>query len=242
MRFGWPVLGAAILLLAGCAVDRSNPREVLLHTLAAFYQNDLEEVYAHLSSDDRSYWSLERFVRDNTDEDSILVGPLMKRTTFEIESIEIHGPGLRATAVIQQPNLQAILEDLMGSAFQAMASGMQPEHFDELIEQRYRKQPIPMMTIKRGFGLVHERDGWRVWLCLRHELRIAELLLEANQLVSEKRLGDAVARLREALALNPNRIELSGQITALENLITPNEEAVWDPQREIFRPRNPSRS
>lgn len=213
------------VLLGGCSQDWSDPRVVLTRYLTATYQQDLKEAYAHLSASDRAFRSRETFLSHNSTEDSIVVAPLMRRTTFEIERLEIQDDRARAVVRVRQPNLEQVMGDLFNTALSSVGSGMDPDEFDEQIEKRYRNRPVPMITLQRGFSLVREEGKWRVSAGWPQEEEIGRLVMEAGRLEESGRLKEAKGKYEEALSLNENLVEIQDAIAALEFRMKPAAEA-----------------
>lgn len=221
------------VLLGGCSHDWSDPRVVLTRYLTATYRQDLKEAYAHLSASDRAFRSRETFLSHNSTEDSLVVAPLMRRTTFEIERLEIQDDRARAVVRVRQPNLQQVMGDLFNTALSSVGSGMDPDEFDEQIEKRYRNRPVPMITLRRGFTLVREEEKWRVSAGWPQEEQVGRLLLEAGRLEESGQLKEAKGKYQEALALNENLIEIQEAIASLEYRMKPIAEANRESRRAI---------
>jgi tetratricopeptide (TPR) repeat protein len=205
----------------------------LTRYLTATYQQDLKEAYAHLSASDRAFRSLETFISHNSAEESIVVAPLMRRTTFEIEHLEIQDDRARAVVQLRQPNLEQVMGDLFNTALSSIGSGMDPDEFDEQIEKRYRNRPVPMITLRRGFGLVREGGKWRVSAGWPQEEQIGRLVVEAGRLEESGQLKEAKGKYEEALALNENLVEIHEAIAALEFRMKPMAEAQREARRAV---------
>lgn len=215
----------AILFFGGCGTDWSDPRAVVSGYLTATYKQDLKKVYQYLSTEDHAFRSLEQFIRYDSTEDSIVVGPLMRRTTFEIENIEIDGDRGRAIVRVNQPDMERVMNDMFSAALSSIGSGMSPGEFDKLLEKRYSGPPVPMITVKKGVGLVREAGGWRISAGWPQEEEIGILLSRASMLEQSGDLKGAKAKYEEALALNENLIELKEKIKSIEFRMKPAAEA-----------------
>ena len=219
------VLLVALSVLWACAKDWSDPRAVVTRYLTATYEQDLKEVYAHLSSEDQAFQSLETFTHYNSTEDSIVVGPLMRRTTFEIETLEMDGDRGRAVVRVKQPNIDRVMGDLFGAALSSIGSGKSPGQFDKLLKKRYGSRPVPMITVKRGVGLVREGVQWKISAGWPQEERVGALVQQASYLEESGNLKEAKKKYEEAFALNEDLIEIQDKIDAIDFRMMPAAEA-----------------
>ncbi len=226
------IIGA---LLGACRPDGSDPRAVLTRYLTATYRQDLKKAYAHLSAADRSFRSLKTFISYNSTEDSVVVAPLMRRTAFEIETLTIDGDRARAVVQVHQPDLEQVMADLFNSALSSIGSGIDPDEFDDQLEKRYRNRPVPMITVRRGFGLVREAGKWRVSAGWPQEEEVGRRVMEAGRLEESGEFKEAKGKYEEALALNENLIELEEKIKALEFRMKPAAEADRESRQAIER-------
>lgn len=245
LRCRTAVLLVALSVLWGCAKDWSDPHAVVTRYLTAVYEQDLKEVYAHLSSEDRAFRSLETFIRYDSTEDSIVVRPLMRRTTFEIETLETDGDRGHAVVRVKQPNIQWVMNDLFNTALTSIGAGSSPGQFDKLLKKRYRNRPIPMVTVKKGIGLVREGNQWKISAGWPQEERVGALVQQASYHEESGNLKEAKKKYEEALALNPNQIEIQDKIDALDFRMMPAAEAqrisrqmVEQAVRDLQRGRN----
>ncbi|HLG22548.1 MAG TPA: tetratricopeptide repeat protein, partial [Candidatus Manganitrophaceae bacterium] len=177
--------------------------------------------------------SLETFIRYNSIEDSVVVGPLMRRTTFEIETLETEGDRGRAVARVRQPNIERVMSDLFDTALSSIGSGMSPGQFDKLLKKRYRSRPVPMVTVKRGVGLVREGEKWKISAGWPQEEQVGALVRQASYLEEAGNLKEAKEKYEAALALNENLIEIQDQIDALDFRLKPAAEAQRESRRMI---------
>ncbi len=223
-KMQWVIIMSA-LFLSGCGTDWSDPRAVVSGYLSATYRQDLKKVYQHLSSKDQAVRSLEQFIRYDSTEDSIVVGPLMRRTTFEIESIEIDGDRGRAIVRVRQPDMEMVMNDMFNAALSSIGSGMSPGEFDRLLEKRYSGRPVPMVTVRKGVGLVRETGGWRISAGWPREEETGILLSQASMLEQSGDLKGAKVKYEEALVINENLIELKEKIGEIEFKMKPAAEA-----------------
>ncbi|TAK05520.1 MAG: hypothetical protein EPO39_10675 [Candidatus Manganitrophaceae bacterium] len=221
------------VLLGACGQDGADPRTVLTRYLTATYRQDLKKAYADLSAADQSFRTLKTFISYNSTEDSLVVAPLMRRTTFEIESLTIDGARARAVVQLHQPNLEQVMAEVFSAALSSIGAGSDPGDFDHQLEKRYRNRPVPMITIRRGFGLVREGGRWRVSAGWPQEEEIGRLVLEAGRLEESGQLKEAKVNYEAALALNENLIELQEKIAALEFRMKPAAEANREARRAV---------
>lgn len=221
------------VLLGACGQDGADPRTVLTRYLTATYRQDLKKAYADLSAADQSFRTLKTFISYNSTEDSLVVAPLMRRTTFEIESLTIDGARARAVVQLHQPNLEQVMAEVFSAALSSIGAGSDPGDFDHQLEKRYRNRPVPMITIRRGFGLVREGGRWRVSAGWPQEEQIGRLVVEAGRLEESGQLKEAKVNYEAALALNENLIELQEKIAALEFRMKPAAEANREARRAV---------
>lgn len=162
MRRPWLAAALAALAVTGCFKDWSDPRVVLTRFLEAWYEQDFEEVYEHLCAADRAYRSLEDYVALHGTEDSVVVGPLLQRSSFEIESLDTEAFRARARVQAREPNMSLVMDDMMNEALRAIVSGETPADFDRALERRYAHTKIPMKVRRKVYTLVQEEGRWKV--------------------------------------------------------------------------------
>lgn len=225
----------AMIFLAACSRDGSDPATVLTRYLTATYRQDMKTAYEYLSSEDRAFRNFDTFVHHITMEEIMESGPLMKETTFSIETLEIDGDRGRAIVQVHQPDADRITEDLVLVALSSARSGMTPSEFDQMLTEQYRDRPVPMVTVRKGFGLVREEGGWRISAGWPQEGAVNRLLLEAIRAEERGALDEAQAKYQEALRLNPNRIEIKDKIDSLAFGIKPSQEEQRDFQKFVNR-------
>lgn len=233
MRFKLQIVLSALLFLIACRPDRSDPAAVLNRYLSAFYRHDLSTAYAQLSSEDRAFRDFDTFVHRLSMEDIMATGAPLPETTFSIEALEIDGDRGRAIVQVQQPDADRMTEDLVLAALSSARSGMSPDDFDQLLKKRSHDRPVPMVTVRRGIGLVREEGGWRISAGWPQEAQVSRLLLEAIRFETSGALQEAKEKYEAALRLNPNRIELKDKIDSLAFGIRPSQEEQRDFQKFV---------
>ncbi len=214
----------AVLAVTGCFKDWSDPRVVLTRFLEAWYEQDLEEVYEHLCAADRAHRSLEKYIALDGTEDSIVVGPLLERSTFEIESLEMEAFRARARVHVREPDMSLVMGDMMNEAFRAIGSGASPADFDRALERRYAHKKIPMKTRRKVYSLVQEEGRWKVDLHWPVEMELANLVLRAARSEERGDLEGARKDYRAALSLDDSQIELEKHIERLSTAMLPRAE------------------
>jgi hypothetical protein len=229
------------ILFAACRPDRSDPAAVLNRYLSAVYQQDLRTAYAELSSADRAFRTLDVFVHHLSMDESMGVEPLMKKATFTIETLEINGDQGRAIVRVHQPDADRITEDVLLAALSSAGSAMSPVEFDRFLKNQYSERPVPMITVRKGIGLVREAGGWRISAGWPQEVQVNTLLLEATRFEELGTLDEAKAQYEKALLLNPNLIEVKDKIDSLAFGIRPSQEEQRDFQKFVNKlPERPS--
>lgn len=227
------LLSFAILFAAACSSDGSNPATVLTRYLSATYKQDLKSAYQYLSSQDRAVRNFDTFAHHFSMEDIMETGSIMKETTFSIESLEVDGDRGRAIVQVHQPDADRITEDLVLVALSSARSGMSPAEFDELLKKQYRDRPVPMITVRKGIGLVREEGGWRISAGWPQEPQVNHLLLQAIRFEELGALEEAKTKYEEALRLNPNLLEVKDKINSLAFGIKPTQEEQRDFQKFV---------
>ncbi len=223
----------AVILLAACTSEQSDPAAVLNRYLSATYRQDLQTAYKYLSSQDRAFRNFETFAHHLSMEDIMSDGPFMKKTTFFIETLQIDGDRGRAIVQVHQPDVDRMTEDLLLVALSSAGSGMNPSEFNALLTKQYRDRPVPMITIRKGVGLVREAGGWRISAGWPQEAQVGQLLLQAARFEELGALKEAQAKYEEALILNPNLIALRDKIDSLAFGIKPSMEEQRDFQKFV---------
>jgi hypothetical protein len=222
-----------VIFLAACRQDGSDPSAVLTRYLSATFRQDLRTAYAQLSSADRAFRKFDAFAHHMSMDESMGIEPLMKKATFSIETLEIDGDRGRAIVQIHQPDGDRITEDLLLAALSSAGSTMSPGEFDRFLIDQYRDRPVPMMTVRKGIGLVREAGGWRISAGWPQEAQVNTLLLEATRFEELGALEEAKAKYQAALLLNPNLIEVKDKIDSLAFGIKPSQEAHRDFQKFV---------
>lgn len=233
MSARFSMLLLALILLAACRPDRSDPAAVLTRYLSATYQQDLRTAYGELSSADRAFRNFDAFVHHMSMDESMGIEPLMKRATFSIETLEIDGERGRAVVRVHQPDADRITEDLLLAALSSAGSTMSPAEFDQFLKKQYHDRPVPMITVRKGLGLVKEEGGWRIAAGWPQEREIGRLLLEAARFEELGTLEEAKTKYEEALRLNPNLVEVKDKIDSLAFGIKPSQEEQRDFQKFV---------
>jgi hypothetical protein len=218
---------AALLALVGaaCAHDWSDPRAVLLRYLEAVYADDLDEAYAHLCDDDRSFRTLDAYVARDSTRDSVIVRGLARRARFEVVSLEVAGGRARATVRITQPDMSRGIGIAMQRGFDGESS------FEDAADAAL-DAPLPMVTVEKGFALVRQADGWRVRLNWRHETEIYTYLTAAQNLESAGQKAEAVEIYRKALALDDALFEVERKVAELEEELAEPEDGAAEAESE----------
>lgn len=221
------------LLFAACRPDRSDPAAVLTRYLSAVHKQDLRTAYEQLSAADRAFRNFDAFSHHMSMDESMGIEPLMKKATFSIETLEIDGERGRAVVRVHQPDADRITEDLLFAALSSAGSAMSPSEFDQFLIKQYRDRPVPMITVRKGLGLVREEGGWRVAAGWPQEAQVSRLLLEAVRFEELGALEESKAKYEAALRLNPNRIEVQDKIDSLAFGIKPSQEEQRDFQKFV---------
>jgi tetratricopeptide (TPR) repeat protein len=201
----------ALLALAGagCARDWSDPGAVLLRYLEAVSRDDLDEAYAHLSVDDRDFRTREEYVALESNQDSVIVRELARRTRFELVALEVSGERALARVRVTAPDMaQAI-----GLALEQGLTGARA--FDSVADDVLGRE-LPVVQSTKGFGLVREPDGWRVRLGWRHQDEIHSYLTAAQALENAGQPAEALEVYRRALALDDALLDVRRRIAELE--------------------------
>lgn len=235
MDFKYRIALFTLIFLFACSPDGSDPAAVLTRYLSATYKQDLKTAYTYLSSADRAVRDFDTFAHHFSMEDIMETGPLMKETTFSIETLEIDGDRARAVVQVHQPDADRITEDLVLVALSSARSGMSPGEFDQLLKKQYRDRSVPMVTVRKGIGLVREAGGWRISAGWPQEAAINQLLLQAIRAEELGAMEEAKTKYQEALRLNPNRIEIKDKIDSLAFGIKPSQEEQRDFQKFVNR-------
>lgn len=223
----------AALLLAACRPDSADPAAVLTRYLSASYAQDFHAAYRQLSSADRGFRNFDAFAHHMSMDESMGIEPLMKKATFSIETLEIDGDRGRAIVRVHQPDGDQITEDLLLAALSSAGSGMNPGAFDQFLKKQYHDRPVPMITVRKGIGLVRERGEWRISAGWPQEAQVSRLLLEAARFEELGALEEAKAKYEAALRLNPNLIEVKDKIDSLAFGIKPSQEEQRDFQKFV---------
>lgn len=221
------------LLFAACRPDRSDPAAVLTRYLSATHRQDLRTAYGEISSADRAFRNFDAFVHHMSMDESMGIEPLMKKATFSIETLEIDGERGRAIVRVHQPDADRITEDLLLAALSSAGSTMSPAEFDQFLKKQYHDRPVPMITVRKGLGLVREEGGWRIAAGWPQERAIGHLLLEAARFEALGALEEAKTKYEEALRLDPNRVEVKDKIDSLAFGIKPSLEEQRDFQKFV---------
>lgn len=230
-RFG--ILLSVMLFLAACRPDDSDPTAVLARYLSATYRQDLQTAYRQLSAADRAFRNFDLFSHHMSMDENMGIEPLMKKATFSIETLEIDGNRGRAIVRVHQPDADRITEDLLLAALSSARAGMSAGDFDRFLKKQYHDRPVPMITVRKGIGLVKEEEGWRISAGWPQEAQISPLLLEAARFEEEGALGEAKAKYEAVLRLNPNLIEVKDKIDSLSFGIKPSQEEQRDFQKFV---------
>ncbi len=233
MYVGFRGLLLAVILLAACRPDRSDPAAVLTHYLSATYRQDLQKAYQHLSSKDRAFRDFKTFSHHMSMDESMGIEPLMEKATFSIETLEIDGDRGRAVVRVHQPDADRITEDLLLAALSPAGAVMRPAEFDLFLKKQYSDRPVPMITVRKGIGLVKEEGGWRISAGWPQEAQVSHLLLEAARFEELEALDEAKATYEAVLRLNPNLIEVKDKIDSLAFGIKPSQEEQRDFQKFV---------
>ncbi len=223
------------IVLAACMPDWSDPAVVLTRYLSATYRQDLKTAYEHLSSQDRAVRDFHTFAHHLSMDEIMESDSLMKKTTFSIETLEIDGDRGRAIVQVHQPDADRITEDLVLVALSSARSGISSGEFDQLLKKQYHDRPVPMVTVRKGIGLIREEGGWRISAGWPQEAQVNHLLLEAARLEELGALEEAKTKYKEALALNPNLIQIKDKIDSLAFGIKPSQEEQRDFQKFVNR-------
>ena len=204
--------------------DWSDPEVVLTRFLEAHYEGDTEEVYEHLCRADHSTETLDHFVMLRNVDDSIVVAQVMKRSSFQIDRLEVNGADAYAIVTATEPNLQIVMNRMLDDVMAGIARGQDPDELDAALESKARRLRVPMVESTRRFSLVRQDDGWRVDLRLRLRDEVGSLIMKASGRDSAGDLESARAYYQQALDLDDNRIELVDLIEGIEFRMLPAAE------------------
>jgi tetratricopeptide (TPR) repeat protein len=224
---GLAKLGLGLLLLGGAVfwlgrADWSDPEAVLTRFLEARYATDVETVYEHLCAADRAVKSFDQFKMLHGVDDSVYVAPIIARSTFEIERMEVDGARATATVRVSEPDMRIAMNRLLSDAMATAAEGGSPASLDASLASKAAGLNVPMIESTRRFSLVRsEADGWRVDLRLDVRDEVDRLLVRAEHSSERGDLESARELFEQALALDDNRIEILDRIEDVEHRMLP---------------------
>jgi len=224
-----PGLTLALFVLVGIVwkvrTDWSDPQAVLTRFLEARYASDTRTVYEHLCAADHATLSFERFERLYGVSDSAYVAPILERSTFEIEQLEVEGASARARVLVREPVMEIAMNRLLRHAFASAAEGGSPGAMDAALERRARRLRVPMDESIRRFALVRDGEaGWRVDLRLRVREEVDRLMLQASRSAEADALEAARELYERALALDDTRPGIRERLEDVEFRMLPAAE------------------
>jgi len=170
-RIALAVLLCGLLVLTGCGPEKKaqqGPKEVLSAYIDATISGRPEEAYSLLSSRDRSEKTLQAFIAERADEESLVRNAMAKKISYTIRHVHVEGGRARATVDITAPDYDRMIRDILSTLdirdlprgsldAHVHVSGLLGRHI-----RKYRDRGIPMRTTAEMFDLVEETGEWKV--------------------------------------------------------------------------------
>lgn len=203
-----PVLFAvALLAIAGCEriedLTGRGPESAVSGYLDATTRGDAEAAYGFLSADDRAARSLSEY---RTQAGSEFAKALLGKTKYTVIGVTRSGDTATARVEMQIPDVSGMLGDVLGGAFASAFGGAKQEDIEKKLAEKYQGADLPVTTKVEEFTLLHEPDGWRVFLDWATQDRVAQLLREARD-VKKADPRSALEKYNAALELDSQLVE-----------------------------------
>jgi hypothetical protein len=206
-----------VILVVGCGKIRTNPKDILLKYLDASLHGRYEEAYHYFSTKDKAVKSLQEYLSEQAKEESPLEQALASKISYRIREVTVAGNQAKANAEVTTPDLEAILKDILGTAFiSAFGEKKEEKETEKMLEEKYKGNNIPMKTTIQSFDMVKEADGWKVFFDFEKKEKVDKAMNQAQKLEKEKKLYAAKEKYQEVLKLDSKAVEASEKIEHLD--------------------------
>jgi len=202
-------------VVAGCGKTSPTPKNILTQYLDNSLHGNMEQAYEMLSESDKNAVPIEQYLSAYKNTENEFANIFTSKITYEIKNISIKDGNANADVIETIPDFGNIFSDFMSTAFASAFSGKTSEDMQRMLAKKYKDKDLPMTTREQTFSLVKERDGWRIFLNLAQETKIASLMGEAAALRTEKKLKAAAEKYDEVLRLDSKEIKAK---SAKENI------------------------
>jgi hypothetical protein len=154
-----------LVLLAGCALNKSSPEYVLSEYLEAELHGRKSEAWEYLSKSDRDYYPIKEQDTQQEESPGKFKKVLYDNISFVIEDISVIEDRAEARVLITTPDFGVMFSDLYVSAFGSInQETMTKEEIDQIFADRYSREGLPMTTAEKTYKLIKEDDEWKISL------------------------------------------------------------------------------
>lgn len=176
-----------VLTILSCGKFESNPESVTENYLNAIHNNNYKQAYKFISTKDKTIKSLQRYVDENTKNDTLL-NIFSDRTSYNIKNTSVNNGRAKVYVEVTTPDFKEIFGDLMVAAFSfALGNDTSNSKIKKQLKEKYRNQELPMTTEEKEYDLIRENNKWKVYLNWEKERdnKVNKLLEEAKGLEEE---------------------------------------------------------
>jgi hypothetical protein len=195
------------LLISGCGKAGASPKDILAKYLDASLHGRMAEAYEYISQKDKAVVTVDEYIEKQImDENNVFAESLATKISYKINEITVNSNKADAKVSVSMPDFSVMFSDVMSAAFMLSFGGSKGEDISKMMAEKYKDKEIPMTTMSKSYALIKESDGWRVFLDLERQERVATLLGEAGQLRKDKKLKGALKKYEEVLELDSKEV------------------------------------